>query len=700
MMSKNSFLGSLKSNARRRIWLLAANLLYFFLTFPTLAAMVIGAEKRYAEMVDIAAATRNFIKVVSLSGWMAFFTVILALGAAIQGFSYMYKQQKLDMYESMPVPKGRRYAAIYANGILVYAGAYLFNLLAAFFVAEAMGVDASMAIVPAMGAFLGHLLLFVAIYNIGILAVMLTGKFVVTIMACGVLLFYDVMWEMVIHAYADSFFVSYSYYSVDRMTECLISPVVLFFMMLNKCYRFLPPFGVPETLWENVLPVYGRIAVVAAVAGILAYWCYKRKPAESCNRSIAFSKSKAPIKVLLVVPLALLGGIFSYGMTLHYGFYFFGLIVGLLLSHGVVEIIYEFDIRSVKKGLKTLSVSAVLASLWFICFVLDVFAYDSYVPEVGKLEKAALIFQDTSVAFYDEDLNRQGYMVYPLENMNVEDKEALCEIAGKRMGQESAENPRGCVAKYTLAGGREVYRTFVLDYREDAELIGRITDGESYKTTTSLAFNEALMRHIQAMEIRYDNGVFVGRMEHIDKQALLDAYREDLLEFDYEDSLKELVCGQLILDLSHLEGESVYLNEVLPVYPSFRRTLSLLQEEGVLRDRYVDASEVERIQVINENHSVYKDLTGDIDYESYRREATFTDETEMEEIAKGLYPIEFCNRFWRPDDMISDDLRVSVYFKDGSVDQMGKQRSVYYGDYGYYMLSDSVPDYVLERTKY
>ena len=82
---------------------------------------------------------------------MAVFISMVAIIAAIQGFSYMYQRKKLDMYMSVPVTKGRRFAAIYLNGFLVYFLSYLLNLLLSFFVGQAMGASTSLAVEEAPG---------------------------------------------------------------------------------------------------------------------------------------------------------------------------------------------------------------------------------------------------------------------------------------------------------------------------------------------------------------------------------------------------------------------------------------------------------------------------------------------------------------------------------------------------------------------
>lgn len=136
MTSKKSFLVNIKTNARRRVWLIVLTFLGFFFSMPVLTALVLSTEKMYMadyRQTDIYLG-QIFARSIGLNGGMAVFISMVAIIAAIQGFSYMYQRKKLDMYMSVPVTKGRRFAAIYLNGFLVYFLSYLLNLLLSFFV--------------------------------------------------------------------------------------------------------------------------------------------------------------------------------------------------------------------------------------------------------------------------------------------------------------------------------------------------------------------------------------------------------------------------------------------------------------------------------------------------------------------------------------------------------------------------------------
>ena len=62
-----------------------------------------------------------------------------------------------------------------------------------------------------------------------------------------------------------------------------------------------------------------------------------------------------------------------------------GMLIGLLLSHGLIQIIYEFDIHSVlNKKWHILAAGAAAAAI-FSAVYFDFTGYDTYIPETDEI---------------------------------------------------------------------------------------------------------------------------------------------------------------------------------------------------------------------------------------------------------------------------------------------------------------------------
>jgi len=700
MTSKKSFLVNIKTNIRRRIWLIVIIFLGLFFAMPVLTAMSLSVEKMYMSPVKDPATHlgKVFCNSVGLGGGMGAFISLFAVIAAIQGFSYMYQRKKLDLYMSVPVSKGRRFAAIYLNGLLAFVLSYIVNLLLSFFVAQAMGANTALAVKAAFLSLAGYIVLYTAVYHIAILAVMLTGNIIVTLFGTVVLLFYDGLVYLLLGAYMETFFDSFYWKSMDKYTWIMFSPIIRFFQTLGSIYVYNNYRGYYDMTIDMRELGLGLlvIAVVSLIALGLAYWCYTKKPAEVCGKAMAFPKTKPVIKVLITIQAGLLGGIVSYSFSGNNLFFFvFGMLVGTLLCHGVIEVIYDFDIRSMKNGWKSLIVSAVGVTVIYCIFQFDLVGYDRYVPDADQVEHAAFQFTDVYNNYYDENLNSVDNDTYIFDHMEITDTLPILELAEKRMGEEADEEDyyRYLVVKYHLKNGKDVYRQFRTFYREDVALLDEIMTDSAYQRAAFSVYNEPLVGLGNRLNLYYDNGA--GRTEVTDftVEKLVTAYRKDLEGFTFTERMEHLATGKIELECIE---KGVYVHTTLPIYPSFANTIALLENAGMYTPSYLDIKDVEQIIVRNNNSEMYDKYAEEegvsYGYIDYSVEAGFDDEKEMQQIADCLYPDSF-TEFWTPEDVLDHDYYVTVIFKKEAEGMDGYS-------YSYYVQADQIPDFVREKTAY
>ncbi len=709
MTSKKSFLVDIKTNARRRVWLIVIMFLSFFFSLPVFTAMMLSMEKMYLVNYRQTGTYlgRMFAKHIGLGGGKAVFISLLAVIAAIQGFSYMYQRKKLDLYMSVPVTKGRRFAAIYLNGFLAFFLSYLLNMLLSFFVAQAMGANVSFAVEEAAAALLGNTILYLAVYHIAILAVMLTGNLIVTVMGAAVLFFYDGLLWVLMMSYMETFFHSFYYRTAEQYNRFIISPVVRFFRFMERVYGE-EMYDMGRTLhWNEYFAGIWPIILVGLVAIAAAYWCYTKKPAEVCGKAMAFPKTKPVIKVLITIQAGLGGGIIFYSLSGNSMIFFvFGMLAGTLLCHGVVEVIYDFDIRSVKNGWKSLLVAGACVAVAFCLFRFDAFGYDSYVPDPDAVADVAVRFPDCYESnYYDEDLNNIGIDDYVFENMHITNVFPVLELASSNMAnwERRIENEDGetyyryTVIRYHLKNGKDVYREFPVAYRECVSLLDEIVSDEAYQKGFNVIYNEPVMNLGSRAHLYYDNGDGSKAVPGFTLEELKNAYRKDLEQFNFTTTLEELVQGRITLECME---DGVYVHSSYPVYPSFTNTIALLEQDGYYREGYVNLDEVEQIIVRNSNSKIFDeyakqdvyDPSMSFSYSSFTVEKGFDDPKEMEEIAKALYPDSFTS-YWLPDQKVDNDYYVTVIYKSG----MGREESY---SSSFYMLADKIPDFVKERTVY
>ncbi|MBO5094215.1 MAG: tripartite tricarboxylate transporter TctB family protein, partial [Lachnospiraceae bacterium] len=444
------------------------------------------------------------------------------------------------------------------------------------------------------------------------------------------------------------------------------------------------------------------IIAVGAIALALAFWCYRKKPAEVCGKAMAFPKTKAVIKIFVTVEAGLAGGVILYGFSgQNTLFLVIGLIAGTLLCHGVTEVIYDFDIRSVKNGWKSLLVSAGVVAALFSVFQFDLTGYDSYVPEPEQVDHIAFLFTDEYYnGYYDEKLNSVGRDDYIFEHMQLTDIAPVLELAKKRMGEEPEEGTqyRYCVVRYQMKNGSFVYRQFPTAYREDVALLDEIVTDPAYQKGGNAIYNEPFVALDGNLSLYYDGGSGRKELTSASMQELVLAYRRDLEDFSFTDMMNQRVRGKLQMECIE---QGMYIYQQFPVYPGFENTIALLEKEGLYTEEYVDLDEVEQMIVTNSNSALYDAYTEDGEYgetavsADFQTEASFTDKGEMEQIKEALYPNSFAE-FWTPGDMLDADYSVTVVYKNGiETEDTGNRYTN-----GYYMLAGEIPDFVKEKTTY
>lgn len=131
MMSKNLFLANMKENLKRRKGIAVLYSVFFLLVYPVGLTLFTVSTKGYMSLNPNYREnlTESYAMYLGMNIATILFVTLLAVVCALQGFSYLFKRQKLDMYLSVPVSKERRFAVIYVNGILLYALPYLASIL-------------------------------------------------------------------------------------------------------------------------------------------------------------------------------------------------------------------------------------------------------------------------------------------------------------------------------------------------------------------------------------------------------------------------------------------------------------------------------------------------------------------------------------------------------------------------------------------
>lgn len=655
MTSRSLFFKLMKEDLKRKLWAVGLAFLSFFFWMPVAAAMGISRLKQNLELwIQTGAVFENGAVTAQehyqtmllnlVPDILGFRNVLVAMtigGAAIvlaiTGFMYLHSRKQVDFYHSIPVRRELLFLVKYLDGFLIVLSMYLLNMFFAVGVFGANGVGPSVTAGPSLIVMAVHMVGFLLIYGLMTIAVILTGNFFVSILGGITLFSYVPALIALIQGLMHLFFVTVNLRNVP-VSDWIIhgSPI--------SYYTWLVGVGAgekPEN-YGTLLGNAGMALIAALLMGAAAMLLYRRRPSESAGRAMAFSVTKAPIKILITVPITVCAAVLFWSAYHSLPWAIFGFALGLVITHGIIEMIYHFDFRKLLANPLHMGISALLALAVIAVFRYDLVGYDHYLPAESELESASIYgyglrdWNDYGLPVKSETRSayQWNYMDggdYAAANMTLTDYPAISAIAA--CGIETAESARenqirnrweagqyedgywvSLEVGYRLRNGKQVFRTYNMNLSKVREEFDRIYETEEYKkgiypVLSYQADNITGVYEWRGMEIRQ------AELEPEQIAELLAAYQEELTALTFTErenaapvtTLRFLTAAerQYIKDITITKTPNYIgdfalsnMNEVnfFPVYPSFTKTLALLEKAGS-STKEVRPEDVERIEI-------------------------------------------------------------------------------------------------------
>ena len=408
MTSGNLFSKLMREDCKRRTWAFALVFLAFFFILPI--GLALAMEDAANTQYYVYNGYRDFVQDPSMplavyqekllelktkvvlsqaefgNGMVVFLMMAAAVVMGVSGFSYLHNRKKVDFYHSIPVRRELIYSARYMGGILIVGVSYLINLILMFGVALAYGVGTPGIAGAMAGGLALNMLFFLLMYAAVVIAMMMTGNMVVGILASGVFFFFLPAVMLLLEGYCEIFFVT----TARNAWTSDGSP----FMWGMK---YLSPFSVYITAldWKLDEIIKHVPELICSGFGVLALFflgmqLYRIRPSESAGKAMAFKRTMAPIRILLVLGCGLAGGLFFWAMQSRLRWGLFGTVVFTILTHCIVEIIYHFDFKKLFGRKLQLVLCLGAGVLVFLSFRYDWYGYDSYLPAADEVVSASL----------------------------------------------------------------------------------------------------------------------------------------------------------------------------------------------------------------------------------------------------------------------------------------------------------------------
>lgn len=605
MTSKISFFKLCLENMKRRIWLLVITILTYFISMPLAMMISIQNEQSYIEKYQ------NYVEIFSTYMGMGVQSILAAgfgILCAIAGFAWLFSKKKVDMYHSMPIRREKLFAAGYLNGILIWLVPYLISvLICLIMIGGHLHITGQMfsIVMLTLGV---NILFFLFFYNLALVAVMLTGNMINCLVTGGVLFAYALALRGLLELYLQYFIATY-YSDFNILEDLKFTSPLMSFIYFAETY----------TKWKDGLMVYltgGAFAlyllqclVLAVIAGTIALILYKKRPSEAAGKSIAFVKILNIYRILLVIPLALGSGIFFAALVdgtsekVMTAWLIFGLLFGLILSHGFIEVLFQMDIRAMFSYKKQLAATGVVVFLVAFSFKGDWYGMDQYLPEKEKLESMAITAGapgNWSISFENYETGKYTSLSeYILEHMTLTDTEAAYELARRGMEyvneQSKIENDELIyyIVKYRMDGGKEVIRRYWLPAKEAYPYVEQLYSMEEYKTGSMMGMIWEYAAEV--IELTVSDTFY--RSQNLDSRWITEFLEVYLREYESL-TADEIVKSSKVGEFSCYSPKKGNIYDV-PVYSSCEETIQFLQEHGIDTTGMKDSFMLEEVKWIS-----------------------------------------------------------------------------------------------------
>ena len=549
-------------------------------------------------------------------------TIFIAIAFAFQGFSYVFEQKKLDFYLSQPTTRAQRLKQNYLKAFLTYIFMYGITLIIALLVSAAMGGLCKVVFVTALFEFVRNVILFFAVYNITLLAILLSGTFPIAALVLMFFLVITIVFGYEIFAYKQIFYATFGYYEkinilasplFDRFVPCFslkqLADEVGYYQNFEgffKALKIVMP-GTVDTLFTGIV----------FFVLVLVFSRYRR--AEHAGTTIVYRPFRWLVKIVGCVVVGLAAG---YVVQRIYSYVWSDrmlaiMVVIMLLSTVicgcVIEAILDSNIKKVFAGKAQTIMALAIVTLIFVIFKGDLLGYDSYIPKASAVESCAITGED-----YYYMVNYK-YQDISSGHMEIKDIAKFTELAkiGMKAQKEYVNYTKNNGYKdfgwsdidicYRLKNGRKIYRKITIPYDIDRKLISSIIDSDEYKKGKFAVFYDDELREAEKTATRkmaeYSGFSKTLTTDNMPYSELSDAYRKDILEnYSFELANTTLPVGtvEYTIDKRDPDGFSnTYADYILTVYENFTNTIEVLKKYGIYSENTLDVECIGSVCVTN-----------------------------------------------------------------------------------------------------
>ncbi len=559
MMSENSsfsnFIVLQKNITKRRRWLVILAFVTFILYNVGVLVLALNSD-RNSNVQDLVKVMISDAKgFLGISGLNRVITMVGSVMLGIEGFRWLSNRQMIDFYESQPFSKTAHFVGVTVNSALILFLSHLAGTLLGIISLAAVFRVFDVSVLKAAFVCLGiDVTIFLAVFSVTALAVMLTGNLLVSVIAAVVLLVYEPVFKLGVNSSLSQL----STFAGDSLSYKGIFSTIIGVVAATKY------------IW-----VAGNL-ICAAVTMALAFILYRYRKNEDAGKTVPLKPVRIVTKIAVIFLAAIMtGSVFLVDEP--FSSQIISMIVSAVVIGGIMEAIYNSDVRKIFKGLGYTAIGGALAIVLLLSCHYDLFGYNHWVPDKNDVDSAAI----------SRNFDAKSMKLTDIDTVN-----ALLK-AGEDNVDQGDDMLLDLNISYRMKNGSLKRRYVIIpDTTETKELMNKIITSDEFKHGYFKVYRDKdIEENLSEVTITYknfgDNPKSKAASASDIYEGLKAAYKKDLVNYDFETAGYKCEIGNINLYVPGKGNKSGYDNS-LPVYKSFTNTIAFLKAH----DMYVEPAEL------------------------------------------------------------------------------------------------------------
>ena len=516
------------------------------------------------------------------NGFNKFITALLAVIVGTAIFSYLHNRKKVDFYHSLPISRNNLFITKYILGILIVVPIMILIQLLSYGILSVILKENITGVKDVFEAIAFDTVFFISIYSFVVFSNIIAGNTIIGVLLSGIIINLGTIITAIIISLGEVFFRGvYLNYLLDYQIK--YNPIICYFSSQNN-KEFEPAVNISFSK-INLLITHIIITIIIA---IICWLLFKVRKSEKSNICLSFKYAKTILKYLGVCIGSILMGLIFYTVTYKNFSLYFGVILGSIILHCIVEIIYDFDFRAMFKNWYSIIGCAIISCVIICTFHFDLFKTQQYIPSINKISNI--------------DINNTSGIANSINDVEndeiIEIITALHQISVKNYDFKNNTNTNNNIigtfrVTYNLKNNLIVKRDIYI-YNESLDLLKQLMNNEEYiQKALPFLYDTNVAKNNFTLQIynNANNSIYVTDYEKYLK--LMEVLKKDIEQNGiYNDAKPKFAIHLEILSNDNYNSYDYYY---INIYDTYTNTLDYIINTLDLAPKDLDSNYVDSI---------------------------------------------------------------------------------------------------------